>query len=320
MNREILIDLYRKRGFSEEKTSDAINQVFQLEVFLSHNALTLTTAEEKDIEEYVDLLIVEKKNNLETILALARYFYVINRQNIYIYFTKLLGGLGVLENIESRVKEFQGEQIRHRIFDDFLKPPLGTKKEDIPEYTKVLMKKLEANLDEKSYCKILAGNNHLVPREAMEAEKKLYEKSESLDTYLKERHQRKVAELQEYCDQKKVWYEQVITQEVVDFVKKNQEILSATRQGDILYVTKIPYEPDKYIKEEDQIMKRYYACHCTFAREAILKNDDVPYRWCYCSGGFAKFPFEVILDRELDVTVLKSALKGDDICRFAIKI
>lgn len=320
MNKEKLVELYEKRGFSQEKISEAINSVKQLEIFLTNKALTLETADEREIDSYIELLVNEKKNSLDTILALARYFYITDRQNIYIHFTKLLGGFGVLENIESRTKEFQGEEMRHKIFDDFNKPPLGTKKEEMPEYTKTLMKKLEDNLDEESYCRILAGNNHHVPKEAMESEKKFYEESESLDTYLKERHQRKVAELQEYCDQKKIWYEQVITQEVVDFVKNNQEILSAVREGNTLFVTKIPYEPDKYIKEENPLLKRYHACHCTFARETILKNDDVPYRWCYCSAGFAKFPFEVILGRELEVEVLKSALNGDDICRFAIKI
>jgi len=44
------------------------------------------------------------------------------------------------------------------------------------------------------------------------------------------------------------------------------------------------------------------------------------YKWCYCSGGFAKFPFEVIFDRELTVKVISSPLKGDNICRFAIDI
>ena len=151
-------------------------------------------------------------------------------------------------------------------------------------------------------------------------EKEYYKKAESLDIYLKERHERKVKELQEYCDENKVWYEQVITQEVVDFVKNNQEILSAVKKENTLYVTKIPYEPDKYLKESDLILKRYYACHCSFARESILSQEEVDFKWCYCSAGYAKFPFEVILEKELDVQVLESPLKGDKICRFAISL
>ena len=41
----------------------------------------------------------------------------------------------------------------------------------------------------------------------------------SLDEYLKQRHARKVAELQEHLRHpEKVWFEQIITQDVVDFV------------------------------------------------------------------------------------------------------
>ena len=143
-----------------------------------------------------------------------------------------------------------------------------------------------------------------------------------MDVYLKERHQRRVLELQKYCDEGKVWFEQIITQEVVEHVRTNQEVLSAVRKDDTLYVTKIPYETQQYLTETDPIKKRYYYCHCTLAREAILNDSqNIDPNWCYCSAGFAKFPFEVILGKEeMEVTVLESVLSGSDKCRFAIKL
>ena len=85
-------------------------------------------------------------------------------------------------------------------------------------------------------------------------------------------------------------------------------------------MTKIPYDIVSYLKETDKTKKRYYACHCPFVRESILTTDKVSKNWCYCSGGFAKFPFEQVLGRELKVTLMKSVLAGDDVCRFAIEI
>lgn len=88
-----------------------------------------------------------------------------------------------------------------------------------------------------------------------------------------------------------------------------------------LYVTKISYDPDSYLLEKDTSKKKYYACHCHFVRESILNNDfNISADWCYCSAGFAKFPFEVIFNSELEVKVLQSVLKGDLYCRFAIKL
>jgi hypothetical protein len=127
--------------------------------------------------------------------------------------------------------------------------------------------------------------------------------------------------LQQYCDEKKIWFEQVITQEVIDYVRSNQEILSAVRDGDQLYVTKIPYDTLSHLAESEPRKKAFYACHCPFARESILSvTQSISENWCYCSGGFEKFPFDVILGQELKVKVLNTALKDDPICRFEISL
>jgi len=68
-------------------------------------------------------------------------------------------------------------------------------------------------------------------------------------------------------------------------------------------------------------MKRYHACHCPLARASILEGDpDISPTWCYCSGGFEKFQFDVIFDEDVGVEVLESALAGDQRCRFAVRI
>ena len=55
--------------------------------------------------------------------------------------------------------------------------------------------------------------------------------------------------------------------------------------------------------------------------EAILRGEpNISSNWCYCSGGFVKYPYEAILGRELRVDLLQSALKGDPVCRFAIHL
>ena len=200
-------------------------------------------------------------------------------------------------------------------------PPLGSEPDDFPEFTKQLMERLETALPEETVQTVLAGNHHDIPAAAFENEAKLYRQSSSLDEYLRARHQRQVAVLQQHCDDNTVWFEQMITQRVVDYVAEQPEILSAVRSGDTLYVTKIPYMPDEYLETDDPLLKRYYACHCPFVREAILRGEPaISENWCYCSGGFAKHPYEAILGRPLRVTLLKSALKGDSVCRFAIHL
>lgn len=321
MNETVLTGYYQKRGFSDELAAQAAAFVRALEARLQSSGSSLETAKVNEIRTYIRLMMKQEGISLEHLLALARYFYLTGRNEIYIYFTSLLGGEGVVESIAARLSESVGKDEAERIIDRLEHPPLGSEPADFPAFTKALMVRLEQNLPEETVQCVLAGNNHGIPAAAFDEGKALFVASESMDAFLKAQHEHQVAELQHHCDTNTVWYEQAITQEVVDFVAANQEIQSAVRVGDILYTTKIPYDPARYLAETDPVKKRYYACHCPFVREAILAGSpDVSENWCYCSGGFVKYPYEVILGRPLRVKMLQSVLRGDPVCRFAIDL
>ena len=76
----------------------------------------------------------------------------------------------------------------------------------------------------------------------------------------------------------------------------------------------------EYLDATDDKMKRYYACHCAWARESILQGDEVSSDFCYCSGGFTKQPWEAALDQHLEVELVKSVLRGDNECSFIIHL
>ena len=321
MNETVLTEHYQKRGFSRELAAQAVDCVRSLSTFLVASGSTLETASSCEIRSFIRLLIREKRNTLENLLALARYFYLTGRNEIYIYFTSLLGGLGVCENIAERLSEAQGADAAKRILLDLEHPPLGSEPADFPAFTKLLMERLEKNLPEETVQRVLAGNNHGIPAAAFDEDKELYLASASMEAYLAAHHERQVAELQRHCDENTVWYEQSISQEVVDFVASNQEIQSAVLKDGVLYTTKIPYDPVRYLAESDPVKKCYYACHCPFVREAIQNGFPVvSENWCYCSGGFVKYPYEVLLGRKLGVRLLQSVLRGDPVCRFAIDL
>ena len=319
MNTDKFVKLYKDRGYDDVAIDEAVTALGEAERYFRKHDTNFENADVRIAKEYIKILIESGKNDLNILLALARYFYVVDNKDVYIHFTKVLGGLGVLESIMKRMETYAGEAMAQKVLQGFKMPPLGTPLEDVPTYTDDLMQRIKSHLEPDLYQRILAGNNHGIPEESMKLEKEFYENSASLEDYLKEMHQRKVEELQSYCDRNAVWYEQIITQDVVDFVASNQEILSAKKEGNKLYVTKIPFDIVNYLKETDPIKKSYYACHCPFARESVISGGKaVDSEWCYCSGGFAKFPFEVVMDRELKVKLLKSALDGDEICRFEI--
>jgi len=339
LQRERFVQFLQQRKKPQEEIERSLESVSALETFLSESLVPMDEAGANQIQGYLDENIRTGKNTLEGIVALARYYYCIGRTDAYIYFTSLVGGLGVYENIVKRLekllekaewpprepekskKEKDPRKALDEIWNSLTIPPLGSSPEKFPPVTAALVNPLEKVLEPEVLRNGLAGNNHGIPKEAFDGEKKALQEAGNLDAYLKDLHARKVEELQRFCAEGQVWFEQKITPAVVEFVKQNQEILSGVRENNKVYMTKIPYDAEKFLVETDPDLRRYYACHCPLAREAILHNSPtISPEWCYCSAGFEKYPLEVLFDRQLEVEVLESVLKGDPRCRFAITI
>lgn len=318
MKLNLIRDLYERNKLPYKDQQEAIDLLMELDQQIDFD---LDIINEKLLDDLIAYLVQNQINSVKNFVVLMRYYHVIGRFDLYIHLTKYTGMLGVMDNIIKRLKTFHKEDKASKILGDFKPPYLGVKPSKLPNYTNRLMDLLESSLEPEEVNRVLAGNNHGVSEASQLPEKVAYEASDSLEEYLKSRHDRKVKELQDHFDQNKVWFEQIITKEVIDFVANNQEVLSAKLKDDKLYITKIPYDTLNYLNAENDRMKRYYGCHCPFAREAINNGrDDLPPRFCYCSAGFAKFPFEVILDQELKVKVLNPILDGSEFCRFEIDL
>jgi|LGVF01.2.fsa_nt_gb hypothetical protein len=318
MEKTLFIEKYEKFKLEEEQLNEYIKTIINFEEYIEKD---IEESNVEDIKSYFHYLIDSNQNTYDNVIHITRYYYYIDKKTEYIHMTKYFNSRGVLENIVNRIGVYESKEKQALIMKDMYIPPFGIDSNDLPKYTKDFLDKLNKYLPKSSCNKILAGNNHGIPKESFYHEKELYEKSESLKTYLKERHNRKLEELKKHYDNNLIWFEQVITKEAIEYVASNQEILSGSLDGDKLYITKIPYEINNYLNESDELLKRYYACHCSFVRENILSGkEDISKDWCYCSAGFAKYPFEVIFEQELDVKLLKTPLDGDNVCRFEIDL
>lgn len=318
MNKDIFIERYKRFGISDQEIAIHLQTVLDFENYVDKD---IDDTNEEDIKKYFHYLIETNKNKYENVIHFARYYYYIGKQNEYIHMTKYFNSIGVLENIVERITLYDTKETQEKIIKEITLPPFGTDSKELPKYTAEFIKKLEKYIPRVSCNKILAGNNHQIPATSFDKEKEYYENAVSFEQYLKERHKRKVEELQYHYDNNLIWFEQVISKEAVEYVASNQEILSGVIDNDKLYITKIPYDIDNFLREDDTLMKRYYACHCSFVRENILKQtDNIPKEWCYCSGGFAKYPFEVVLNQELNITLLETPINGDLVCRFEVDL
>jgi len=314
-------DYCMKRKLAEQEIELAISAVSEFEGHLRARGRAFESATVEDVKNYVSLLMVHGKNSPDRLSALARYSYVVKKNDFYVYFAGILGARNVLPTISDRVAAIAGEETRKRVFDGVELPPLGSPQEEYPAVTHSVMKRLERELSPEMCKKALAGNNHKIPAESLREERERFLELGSIDEFLEDLHRRMIAKLGGLMAEGRLFYEQEITPQVIDFVKGNQEILSGVRQGNKIYVTKFPYSPTQYLNETGPTMKRYYACHCPLVRAVIPKGEpNISPTWCYCSGGFEKFLFDVIFDEEVKVEVLESVLHGDLRCRFAIEI
>lgn len=312
-------DLYHRNHISEEDLEKSLDVLHQYQTFSQTDSID--EADVDHLDRFIRSLFEQQKCDIPSIVTLMRYYRMIKRNDLFIHLTKYTGGLGVIESILERLKKKASPEIYDKIIAAIEIPQLGTHPDDFPEFTKSFVELLQKHLNDRQIEYILAGNNHQIPESAFIEEKVHYEHANSLDDYLKDLHQRKIATLNQHLKDGTVWFEQNITKEVVDFVASSQEILSAVRRGNDLYITKIPYDTKAYLEAENEIEQRYHACHCPFAKESIRNGKTkIPGIWCNCSAGFGKFPFEMVLDQELRIEVLENVLDGDLRCRFRIPL
>jgi hypothetical protein len=309
-------EFLKKRGYSKDVVDSFVGGVEKAQSFFVMNI------EEVDVngfKKYVQKLLESCENTEENLTGLAQYVYFMDMKEQWIYFAAILGGMEVFPSIEERLELLTDKETAKRIFSNVDVPKLGEGPGNYPNATKQLMKELQ-KLPPEVYKRVLAGNHHRIPLELFTKHKKWLEEAVSIEAWLKQMHDVAVAEQDEYCVENKIWYEQVITPAVVEYVRSNQEVLAGVRYGDWIYNTKYPYSPAAYLEETDPEEKRYLMCHCVLAREAVRSGLEIPMEWCYCSAGYGKLRYDVAFGIDTEVEVLESVFSGSDKCRFRIKI
>lgn len=317
----VLKDYYLSKGFTEEDSNRAAAalEAFEKQHSVGHKSIENCTVEL--IKDYISLLTDHKENSPEVLLALARAAYLAGNRDVYIYFTRIVERESIIGNLQSHMTAVLGQEKTEDLFDGLELPPPGAPPEDVIPYTSELMSRMEERLSESECRAALTGNAHGIPAEAFKGEVEKFEQSESLEAYLEDSHKRSVANLQQHADSGKVWFEQIITQPVVDYVAGHKEVLGGVlNEGKILW-TKIPYEVESWLNEKDDEKKRYHACHCPMAREAlVMEGEKIPRAWCNCTSGYIQQRFNAIFGEKVQVDLLETVLDGDDRCRFAIHV
>jgi hypothetical protein len=225
-----------------------------------------------------------------------------------------------IDTFKNEIIQQLGEKTWNELTLDGIVPNIDTESQYKCINMVTFMERFDKIIDGHTAKKILSKVRHgLKPSQSAWARDKFL-KIGNLDNFIKQSLDESIANFEKLYVEKKDFYGDTITKEVLDFLKSSPSTLIGVREGNRLHFTAFPAQMDKYLNTTDPRMKRYYACHCPFAKESILAEKTVSSTLCYCSFGHIKNFWEAVFDRELDGEIVTSALRGDIKCTYYIYI
>ncbi len=311
----------REQPIPEEEIVENTKMVGRFEDFLDKSGKTLQTASGTEFNRFAKILIDEGMNTYLNFAALSRYAYFIKNMDLFLPVLGIFDGSEVMNVLHERLGEHLGDEKRDEILPKQDLPPLGMPDTEKVDVTREVLKRMTKTLSAEDCKRILADVAHGLPRDFRKGEREKYLQAGSIDEYLKQKRESALAELEKHRDDGTLFFNQYITDDVVEYIKSRPDVLSGERRGNTIYHTKIPFMTKEFLEATDERMRRYYACHCAWARESILDDErDVSADFCHCSGGFTKQPWEAALDQPLEYEMVKSVLQGHTECSFIIHL
>lgn len=89
------------------------------------------------------------------------------------------------------------------------------------------------------------------------------------------------------------------------------------REGNIIYQSKPPADPDAYKKAETQEELIKAACFCPIIQATM---DKMPRSFCYCGAGWSQQLYETVLGEKLRIEIAETVIDGGKLCKYAIHL
>jgi len=163
-------------------------------------------------------------------------------------------------------------------------------------WTKDVMERLDELADENQKYDILSSCAHVFPREQIEKLRTVYEGEKARTG----QSLKGVDAVIEFMSEDPGWGE------------------SPVREGNIIYSAKKPRNPVGYEEAETEAERNKAYCFCPLVRNHL--DGGMPDFFCYCGSGWFRQQWEGAIGKPVKIEIVKSILKGDELCRFAIHL
>ncbi|MCL2361693.1 MAG: hypothetical protein FWC73_07770 [Defluviitaleaceae bacterium] len=294
--------------------SQVINE---FELFVKENGVSTET-----VNQFIHQKKSENADMVMTINAMKEYANSTHDEllvsEVFILMTEFNEWCGgTMKHLSDTTRKMYGDDIWEKIFKDVQMPEAGWTADEMSEFTYNIEKKyLAASTRENYECAQKKGNPFA--RAFKESDKKNLT-IDDVDGIIDTLNTKFLSALKQCHKSGELFFNQKIDDAVIKEYETGKWFMR--REDTKIILTKNPYMMGKYLTETDNKMKRYYACHCPWARQSILKDKTVSKSFCYCSFGHDKYELESAFGRQLDGRVVCSVLEEDSLqCIFEVDI
>jgi hypothetical protein len=203
-----------------------------------------------------------------------------------------------------------GSEMRRKIVNDNDLKGEHTCQENV-EWTAQTMRRLDQELEEGDRIEVLNRCAHVMPEERIAPRRELFDRTHDLIA------------LHRYCQEDFVasldlWYGP-LPQQWMDIIIGNGWGEAGRLEGRRIIATKMPSDLRAYFQADDERGRRRAYCHCHRIQGAFEEGaPSISPTYCNCGAGFYRYNWERMIGRPVQVRVLRSLLKGDDVCQFEI--
>lgn len=189
-----------------------------------------------------------------------------------------------------------GKKGRREVLWSALKLTIESTVDERFQWVKGAIERLNKLADEGKRYDILSSCAHVFPRNQIDKLKDIFEETRvKTDNPLKA-----VDAVIEFMGKDPGWAERPL------------------RKGNVIYSSKQPRDPGGYEKAKNEADKRRAYCFCPLVRNHL--DDAMPITFCYCGAGWYRQQWEGAIGKPVSIEIVKSVLKGDDVCQFAIHL
>jgi effector-binding domain-containing protein len=196
------------------------------------------------------------------------------------------------QRLANGVESVMGPEAREQVMTGIEAITPESPSETYTEWIRGAMDRIDTLTDDDELkYEVVSRCAHIFPPERITYLRAIYEQRREVDDVLREM----------YTDP--AWYEDPV------------------REGNVLYLTKVPFDPQGYENGVTAAERRKSYCHCNFVKPYL---DEVPAKmpatFCWCGAGWYSQLWGGILGQPVQIELLETILQGSDHCRLAITL